>query len=138
MSLRGKAKTAGPPILTLPLRDIRLCQFALVIRLGDFRLDPPSRGLPSGSYVWGTSVWILRLGDFRLQPPSRGLPSGSSVSGTSVWTLLLRDIRLEPPSADIRLGLQIKSKKVILISSHSTIEPNTKGSLIVTQHLTKR
>ena len=147
MSLREKAKTAGPPILTLPLRDIRLSQFTLVVRLGDFRLEPPSRGLPSGSSVSGTSVWNLRLSDLRLEPPSqghpsgtsvRGHPSGTSVSGTSVWNLLLRDICLELPSGDIGLGPQIQSKKVILISSHRTIEPNAKRSLIVTQHLTKR
>ena len=32
-----------------------------------------SRGHPSGSSVSGTSVWILRLGDIRLDPPSRDL-----------------------------------------------------------------
>ena len=62
----------GPPILTLRLRDIRLSQFALVVRLGDFRLEPPSRGLPSGTSVSGTSVWILRLVDIRLEHPSWG------------------------------------------------------------------
>ena len=73
-----KAKTAGSSVLTFRLRDIRLCQSALVVRLGDFRLDPPSQGHPSGSSVSGTSVWILRLRVIRLEPPSRGHPSRPS------------------------------------------------------------
>ena len=106
MSLRRKAKIVGPPILTFHLKDI-LCASppwssvsetsVWILRLGDIRLDPPSRGHPSGSSVSGTSAWILRLRDIRLDPPCRGHPSGSSVSGTSVWILRLGDIRLEHP-----------------------------------------
>ena len=60
--------TAGSTVLTFRLRNIRLCQSALVVRLWDIRLDPPSRGHPSGSSVSGTSVWIVRL-----DPPFRDL-----------------------------------------------------------------
>ena len=64
----------------LPSQGHSPCQSALVVRLGDFCLDPPSRGHPSGSSVFGTSVWILRLRDIRLNPPSQGHPSRTSVS----------------------------------------------------------
>ncbi len=104
-----ESQDGGPTYLDLPSQGHALCQFALVILLGDFRLDPPSRGHPSGSSVSGTSVWYLRLGDIRLDPPSRGHPSGTSVSGTSVWILRL---------GNIRLGLEITSTEVILIITH--------------------
>ncbi len=107
-----ESQDSGPTHLDLPSQGHSLCQSALVVRLGDFCLDPPSRGHPSGSSVSGTSVWNLRLGDIRLDPPSRGHPSGTSVSGTSVWILRL---------GDIRLGLQITSTEVILIITHTAI-----------------
>ena len=116
--MRRKAKMDGPTHLDLPSQGHSLCQSALVVRLGDFCLDPPSRGHPSGSSVLGTSVWILRLGDIRLDPPSRGHPSGSSVSGISVWNLRLRDIRLEPPSQGHPSGISVSGTSVSAFKSH--------------------
>ena len=58
--------TASPSVLTFRLKNIRLCQSALVVRLVYFRLDPPSRGHPSGSSVSGTSVSALKSGPRKL------------------------------------------------------------------------
>ena len=104
----------------------------------DFRLRDILCANPPWSSVSETSVWILRLGDIRLNPPSQGHLSGTSVSGTTVWIIRLRDIRLEPPSRAHRLGLQITSTEGILIITHRAIEPNSKGSLIVTEHVKKK
>ena len=73
--------TAGSTVLTFRLKNIRLCQSALVVRLRDIRLDPPSRGHPSGS-----SVWTLRLDP----------PSGPSDPGTSVSILRLGALKSGP------------------------------------------
>ena len=79
MDVPEKESQDGEPThLDLPSQGHSQCQSALVIRLGDFRLDPPSQGHPSGTSVSGTSVWILRLGDIRLDPLSQGHPSRPS------------------------------------------------------------
>ena len=107
-----ESQDGGPTHFDVPSEGHSLCQSALVVRLEDFRLDPPSRGHPSGSSVSGISVWILRLWDIRLDPPSQRHPSGSSVLGASVWNLRL---------GDIRLGLQITPTEVSLIITHRAI-----------------
>ena len=113
MDVPEKESQDGEPThLDLPSQGHSQCLSALVVRLGVFRLDPPSRGHPSEFSVTGTSVWILRLGDIRLDPPSPRYPSGTSVSGTSVWIIRL---------GDIRLGLQNTSTEVILIITHTAI-----------------
>ncbi len=79
MDVPEKESQDGEPThLDLPSQGHSQCQSALVVRLGDFRLDPPSQGHPSGTSVSGTSVWILRLGDIRLDPLSQGHPSRPS------------------------------------------------------------
>ena len=44
-----ESQDGGPTHLDLPSQGHSLCQSALVVRLGDIRLDPPSRGHPSGT-----------------------------------------------------------------------------------------
>ena len=53
--------TASPSVLTFRLKNIRLCQSALVVRLGDFRLKLQYREHLSGTAVDGTSVSAFKV-----------------------------------------------------------------------------
>ena len=71
MSLRGKAKTVGPPILTLRFRDIRLSQFALVVRLGDIHLNLRLRDMRLCLQIQSKKV-ILVISQRTIEPNTNG------------------------------------------------------------------